>query len=195
LYADPDAIDFGAFFKRQNPMNVRILSTLRVGATFPYVLPNVWLPSSPIVDLMDAGLRDNYGQETTMRFLQVFDSWLKENTAGVLLLQIKDRRGTDWSDDFSSPDFTQFFTRPFLTLQYNWPKLQDYSQDELLSAGAGAFHFPFRKITFTYIPAEGNTYAPLNFHLTAREKQSVISSLQSEEVQSSLRGLQELLTK
>ncbi len=195
LYSDPDAIDFGTFFRRQNPDNIRILSALRVGATFPYVLPNVWLPSSPVIDLMDAGLRDNYGQETTMRFLQVFNNWVKDNTAGVVYLQIKDRRGNDWADDFSSQDFTQFFTRPFLTLQYNWPKLQDYSQDQLVSAGAEAFQFPFKKITFTYVPAGGSSYAPLNFHLTAREKLSVISSLESPEVQASLKGLQGLLKR
>lgn len=195
LYADPDAVDFGSFFHRQNPQNIRILSALRVGATFPYVLPNVWLPSEPVIDLMDAGLRDNYGQETTMRFLQVFDNWIRDNTSGVVFIQIKDRRGNDWADDFSSPDFTQFFTRPFLTLQYNWPKLQDYSQDELLSEGVPAFDFPFKKITFTYVPAEKNSYAPLNFHLTAREKLSVVGSLGSPEVERSLRGLQELMTE
>jgi hypothetical protein len=195
VYSDPDAIDFGAFFRRQNPMNVRLLSTLRVGATFPYVLPNVWLPSQPVIDLMDAGLRDDYGQENTVRFMEVFDDWLKENTGKVVLIQIKDRRGTDWGDDFSTPDFTQFFTRPFLTLQYNWPKLQDYSQDELVSSAAKSFHFNFRKVTFSYIPPEGTTYAPLNFHLTAREKQSVVMSLQSREVQASLRNLGTLLTK
>jgi hypothetical protein len=196
IFSDPDAIDFGAFFKRQHPDNIRVLSALRVGATFPYVLPNVWLPSAPVIDLMDAGLRDNYGQETTMRFLQVFDTWIRDNTWGVVFIQIKDRRGNDWVDDFSStPDFTQFFTRPFLTLQYNWPKLQDYSQEELLSAGVKAFPFPFQKITFTYIPAGGSSYAPLNFHLTAREKQSVISSLQSPEIQASLKGVEGLLKR
>lgn len=194
LYSEPDAIDFAAFFKRQNPMNIRLLSTLRVGATFPYVLPNVWLPSEPVIDVMDAGLRDNYGQETTIRFLQVFDTWIKENTSGVIFIEIRDRRGTDWADDLPGQDFTQFFTRPFLTLQNNWPKLQDYAQDELTSLSAQAFHFPFRKVTFSYVPSQGNTYAPLNFHLTAREKQSIISSLQSPEFIQSLHGLGKLLT-
>ena len=195
VYSGPDAVDFAAFFRRQNPMNARLLSTLRVGATFPYVLPNVWLPSEPVIDLIDAGLRDNYGQETTMRFLQVFDKWIRDNTAGVVFVQVQDRRGSDWNDDLDSQDFTQFFTRPFMTLQDNWPKFQDYAQGELLSFGSESFHFPFRKITFTYIPAEGSQYAPLNFHLTAREKQSVITSLQSEEVKASLESLRDVLKR
>ena len=54
---DPDAVDFGAFFTKQNPMNMRLLTALRMNATFPYVLPNVWLPTNPVVDVMDAGFQ------------------------------------------------------------------------------------------------------------------------------------------
>jgi hypothetical protein len=56
---DPDAIDFNSFFSKQDAMNINILSALRMNATFPYVLPSVWLPTNPIIDVMDAGLRDN----------------------------------------------------------------------------------------------------------------------------------------
>ena len=57
---DPDAIDFTSFLPRQN-LNLRVLSALRMNATFPQKLPNVWLPSDPVIDVMDAGLRDNFG--------------------------------------------------------------------------------------------------------------------------------------
>ena len=77
---DPDVIDFTSFFEKQDPYNLRILTALRMNATFPIVLPNVWLPSDPVIDVMDAGLRDNYGQETGLRFLEFFDDWLKHNT-------------------------------------------------------------------------------------------------------------------
>src|SRR5678809_609260 len=53
---DPDAIDFTSFFSKQDPYNLRILTALRMNATFPIVLPNVWLPSQPVIDVMDAGL-------------------------------------------------------------------------------------------------------------------------------------------
>ncbi|MBC7867835.1 MAG: hypothetical protein H7X88_09915, partial [Gloeobacteraceae cyanobacterium ES-bin-316] len=36
-----DAVDFGAMFKNQDPMNLRVLTAMRMNATFPYVLPNV----------------------------------------------------------------------------------------------------------------------------------------------------------
>src|SRR6266498_1137404 len=82
---DADAIDFTSFFSKQDPYNLSILTAMRMNATFPIVLPNVWLPSQPVIDVMDAGLRDNYGQETSLRFLEVFDDWIKQNTRGVLV--------------------------------------------------------------------------------------------------------------
>src|SRR5450432_248951 len=60
---EPDAVDFKRFFKNQDPGNMRMLTALRMNATFPYVLPNVWLPSEPVIDVMDAGFRDNFGEQ------------------------------------------------------------------------------------------------------------------------------------
>ena len=84
---DADAIDFTSYFEKQGSKNLRLLSALRMNATFPYVLPNVWLPTNPVIDVMDAGIRDNYGTETTLRFLNVFKDWIKTNTAKVVVLQ------------------------------------------------------------------------------------------------------------
>ena len=56
----------------------------------------------PVVDVMDAGIRDNYGQETMIRFLDVFNEWLKENTAGVVMIQIRDRKGSEWEENIRS---------------------------------------------------------------------------------------------
>ncbi|MGZ8517326.1 MAG: hypothetical protein ACXWWD_08250, partial [Chitinophagaceae bacterium] len=99
---DPDVIDFASFFAKQDPYNLRIMTALRMNATFPIVLPNVWLPSNPVIDVMDAGLRDNYGQETSLRFLEAFDDWINENTSGVLLIQIRDRSPGGWEYPYMS---------------------------------------------------------------------------------------------
>ncbi|HTE09387.1 MAG TPA: patatin-like phospholipase family protein, partial [Chitinophagaceae bacterium] len=112
IVPDPDEVDFAALFAKQDPMNMRLLTALRMNATFPYVLPNVWLPSKPVIDVMDAGLRDNYGPETTLRFIDVFKDWLKENTAGVIMLQIRDRKAGGWDDPFESGDISELATKP-----------------------------------------------------------------------------------
>ncbi|HNJ57672.1 MAG TPA: hypothetical protein PLH33_01450, partial [Chitinophagaceae bacterium] len=122
----PDIIDFNSFFSKQNSNNIGILSALRMNATFPYVLPNVWLPTNPVIDVMDAGLRDNFGQENTLRFIEVYKNWLKENTSKVVIIQIRDRSINDWDEVEKNKSLWSAFTKPAFLLQYNWYRLQDY---------------------------------------------------------------------
>jgi hypothetical protein len=177
---DPDAIDFQAMFAKQDPMNLRLLTALRMNATFPYVLPNVWLPSKPVIDVMDAGLRDNYGPEMSVRFVQVFKDWIEENTSGVILIQIRDRVTGGWDHPYESTDITEIFTKPLLILQYNWYKMQDYNQNDLLSMMQGSLGKNFHKISFQYVPLKEDAGAALNFHLTKREKWNIFEALENE---------------
>ncbi len=177
---DPDAIDFQAMFAKQNPLNIRLLTALRMNATFPFVLPNVWLPSRPVIDVMDAGLRDNYGPETAVRFIQVFKEWIQENTSGVVLLQIRDRVIGGWDHPYESTDITEMFTKPLLIIQYNWYKMQDYNQNDLLSLTQESMGKQFHRITFQYVPKKEDAAAALNFRLTRREKQNIFEALDNE---------------
>jgi len=175
--SDPDEVDFAALFAKQDPMNMRLLTALRMNATFPYVLPNVWLPSTPVIDVMDAGLRDNYGSETALRFADVFKDWLKENTAGVVILQIRDRKAGGWDEPYESTDVSELITKPMLLLQYNWYKMQEYSQDNTLSLTAQAMNNKLFRINFQYEARSADAKAALNFHLTQREKVNILEAL------------------
>ncbi len=177
---DPDALDYQTFFAKQDPMNLRLLTAMRMNATFPYVLPNVWLPSKPVVDVMDAGLRDNFGQETAIRFIQVFNEWIKKNTRGVVLLQIRDRKTGGWEYPFESHNVTEIVTRPMLLLQYNWYKMQEYNQNDMLSLSQLAMGQQIFKFTFQYSPKKEDARAALNFHLTKSEKQDIAEALESD---------------
>ncbi len=176
---DPDAVDFVSFFAKQDPYNIRILSALRMNATFPIVLPNVWLPSNPVIDVMDAGLRDNFGQETTLRFLSSFDDWIKDNTSGVLVLQIRDRGTGGWEMPYVSDDLSDHVTKPFLLLQHNWFKMMEYFQNDMLSYYSTNSGNPVYKITFQYAASNEQNKAALNFHLTRREEKDIMSSINS----------------
>jgi hypothetical protein len=176
---DPDAVDFGAFFKNQNPYNLRLLTALRMNATFPVVLPNVWLPSNPVIDVMDAGLRDNYGEETTLRFLETFEEWIKENTSGVLLMQIRDRSPGGWDSPYISDDISDHVTKPFLLLQHNWFKMMEYFQNDMLSYYTRHSGAVVHKVLFEYAADKEENKATLNFHLSKREKNDVVHSIKS----------------
>jgi hypothetical protein len=173
----PDAIDFNAFFSKQDPTSLRLLTALRMNATFPYVLPNVWLPTNPVIDVMDAGFRDNFGEQTSARFINVFKDWLRENTGGVVFIQIRDRKTGGWQNPYESNDITELFTKPLLLLQHNWYKMQEYNQDELLSLLQNDIRLPFRKVVFQYAPNNENDAAALNFHLTKQEKKDIVQAV------------------
>lgn len=179
ITAEPDAVDFAALFKSQAPFSLRLLSTLRINATFPYVLPNVWLPSTPIIDVMDAGMRDNFGQESSLRFLHAMEDWIKTNTGGVVFIQIRDRKDGEWDEGYEDPSITGIVTKPIMTLQHNWMKMQDYYHDEMILYAYTGYAFPFNKITFSYTPLPRQKGAALNFHLTQNEKLDIRRSLRS----------------
>jgi len=191
--SDPDAIDFNSFFHRQNPLNLRILSAMRMNATFPYVLPNVILPAEPVIDVMDAGLRDNFGQQTSLRFINYFKDWLKENTSKVVLIQIRDRQLGDWQHPYEPKSMLSFVTKPFLLLQNNWYRLQDYYQADQLNYLSQAFGRQFQKISFQYDPFKADATAALSFHLTATEKKDLEAALESKPNTNSFHEVAELL--
>ena len=191
----PDAIDFGAFFSKQDPMNLRLLTALRMNATFPYVLPNVWLPTTPVIDVMDAGFRDNFGEQTAIRFINVFRDWLRENTSGVVFIQIRDRKTGGWQNPYESNDITELVTKPLLLLQYNWYKMQEYNQDDLLGLLQNDLKVPVYKLAFQYVPKNELEAATLNFHLTRQEKSDIADALSSNANQQNFKVIKNFMNK
>lgn len=174
-----NALDYSSFFEKQQPQNTSILSALRMNATFPYALPNVALPTQPVIDVMDAGLRDNYGQETTLAFLHTFKDWLQQNTSKVVLLQIRDRNLNNWDTDIEQKQYINFLTQPFLVLQNNWYRLQDYHQSDALEYFDKNFGNGFTKLCWQYIPTKQNHAASLSFHLTPSEKKDIEEAIKN----------------
>lgn len=175
---DADAIDFNSFFEKQQSTNLRLLSALRMNATYPYVLPSVWLPSNPVIDVMDAGIRDNYGTETTLRFLNVFEDWIKANTKKVVIIQIRDREQSDWVKPKPNDYFT-YLTQPFAQLQENWFNLQDYYQAGQINYASNNFNNQLQTICWQYSPTTENARAGLSFHLTKAEKIEIAKALKN----------------
>ncbi|MBU6158503.1 MAG: hypothetical protein KGP35_05670 [Bacteroidetes bacterium] len=179
IAAEPDAVDFASLFKAQDPYNIRILTALRMNATFPLVLPNVWLPSEPVIDVMDAGMRDNYGLETPLRFISYFDSWIKEHTSGVILIQIRDhQKNKNTEIKATEHGLGDIWYKPATAVQNNFYMVQDYFQESMLSTLNKSMEI--KRFTFMYEPAANRPGAALNFHLTAQEKKSLKESVTNE---------------
>jgi Patatin-like phospholipase len=191
----PDAVDFAALFEKQNSMDLRLLTAMRMNATFPYVLPNVWLPSNPVIDVMDAGLRDNFGQETTLRFIDNFKDWIKENTSGVLIIQMRDRPTDNWQQPFESNSITDVIVTPATMMQHNWFKMQNYYYEDEFAYFKNDTALKINKIILSYTAENEEKTAALNFHLSTREKRDVIASFNNMANQTEVKKIVELLKK
>lgn len=190
-FAPPiDAIDYGQFFSAQNAYNTRLTTALRMNATFPYILPVVKLPTHPQTDIMDAGMRDNFGMEIATRYFSVHKEWIKKNTGNVIFLQIRD---TKEQDVFPFSDYSSLgsvLTDPLFVIHQKWEPFQSYAQSymkDLLPVGNVSL------INLTYIPFSTDKTASLNFHITQREKEDIYKSVDNPQNQAQIRHFLTLL--
>ena len=187
---DIDGLDFQSFFEKQNAKNLQFLTLLRMNATFPFVLPNVEMPSNPEIDVMDGGLRDNFGHETSSRFIDKFKTWLKENTSKVVIVEIRDRPLQDWGRPYEINSILGLITKPALLLQNNWFNLQDFYQKDQVNYLLNTLDSQIYKTAFSYEMPQNSTSASLSFHLTAIEKKGIANSISNPDNQKTFRIVQ-----
>jgi hypothetical protein len=185
-------IDFHDLLAKQNSNQVRFTSVMRASASFPFVMPMISLPTNPSVQLMDAGIRDNYGGKTTMEFLYSMKDWIKENTSGVIIVQIRDVKKVRNDEIYKQVSFFDKITLPFGNMYKNFPRVQDFNQDELLKISKQAFDFPVDKVSFNLLEKKLDRIS-LSWHLTRQEREKVQNAFFSKENQQSLKVLEGLL--
>jgi len=185
-------VDYQYFFRDNLPNNIRFSSVIRAQATFPFVLPMVTLPTNPGVQLMDAGLRDNYGSKAMMEFLYEMKEWIEENTSGVIVLQIRDTKKIMDNETYRKVSLLDKITLPFGNMYRNFARTQDFDQEELLKLGASSFKTPVEFIEFNLRENKKDRIS-LSWHLTGNEKQKIERAYKSSRNQASLRKLESLL--
>ncbi len=172
-----DAVDFTTLFRQQDPYKMRITSALRMSATFPVILPVVMLPSTPQMNIMDAGLRDNFGTEVATRYLFVFKDWIKAHAGNVIYLQIRDTREAEMSRGSEQNSLISMIIDPMFTIQSKWGPIQSFYSGDLRDLNAHVFDGKLKYISLEYIPEKTDRSAPLNFHLTQRERTDLYRSI------------------
>jgi len=190
-----DAVDFGKIFQEQDAMNLKFTTALRMNATYPYILPNVHLPSSPEIEVLDAGFRDNHGITSATRFIHVFKDWIIENTDGVVLVQIDTKDGINEVTPSDADGLIGSIFNP-LGIAGKLLKLQEFEHDTNLG-----FIFDllgednFDVVRFSYQPTEHNEKASMTYHLTKREKHDIMDAFYLEENQENLKLFMDILHK
>ncbi|TAE69503.1 MAG: patatin-like phospholipase family protein [Bacteroidetes bacterium] len=157
-------IDFLRFFHQQKAGNLRFLTAMRMSATFPYVTPNVKLPSQPEMEIMDAGLSDNFGVGDATRFIYTFRKWIEENTSGIVILSIRDSQKDQPMERKLEPSLFQKIFTPVTSFFENLEYLQDITNDNLVEYAKDWFpkDFGVHRIEFQYVPFSKNLKEVLN---------------------------------
>lgn len=199
-------VDFHRFFKDQDSEDLRFLSALRMSATFPYITPNTTLPTEPPIQIMDAGISDNFGMSDAVRYLYAFRDWFSENTSGVVFLSIRDspklgtitaRKGQTIIDDM---------TQPISSVYNNFENFQDITSDMLIGHAHSWLHVPIHRFDLqyqaeNYVPIlqkmdsirQNSARASLSWRLTTREKDGVVSNINSARNREELEKIVKLL--
>jgi len=204
--AKVSGIDFHRFFKEQDSEDLRFLSALRMSATFPYITPNTTLPTNPPIQIMDAGISDNFGVSDAVRFLYAFREWIKENTAGVVFVSIRDSPKLRQINEKSSQTIMDNMTQPISSVYNNFENFQDITSDMLIGQAHSWLPLPIDRIDIEY-QSENYTVvlqkmdsirnnsarASLSWRLTTREKQGIVNNIYSDKNREAIQKLLKIL--
>lgn len=190
----------------QDGDSLRLLSAMRMSATFPYITPNTTLPTDPPVQIMDAGISDNFGITDAVRFLYAFRDWVSTNTSGVIVLSIRDSPKLTPVSAKPGQSIVDALTQPIASVYNNFENFQDITNDNLLSYADTWLDVPVHRVDIQYFPTtyvpilqnmdsirQHNARASLSWRLTAREKQGVVETVEAGRNRQALQTLVQLL--
>jgi len=173
-----DAVEFNSLFKAQNARGLLMSSAVRMNGTFPMIFPSVFLPSEPVIEIMDAGLVDNHGFEITYRFLYHLREWIKENVSKIIVLDIRSYKKKEKIEDHSIKRLLQKIFTP-VSVYDNWGIIQDYGHDNLAGLMNEILDDKLQVISFENTPSKTTGKVSMSLHLMEKEKLAIENSLSS----------------
>lgn len=142
--ASTPAIEFFDMFESRDDKarnRLTLASAVRMSATFPYVTPSVVLPTDPPRHVVDAGYYDNFGVNLAARWIAANAEWIEQNTAGILLVQIRAFRNERalklYDPDYQKPATTD--DEATASAGFEWPSLH---LAQVLHNGFGEWFVP-----------------------------------------------------
>ncbi|MCH8905439.1 MAG: hypothetical protein IIA45_16185 [Bacteroidetes bacterium] len=192
-HSNIDGVEFTRLLVNHDPYNLKFTSALRMNASFPYITPNAVLPTWPELEIVDAGIRNNYGVETAVRFLFVFREWIAKNTDGVVFLQIRDLPKRLATENKKRETVLDKIMNPIGDAYVNLQAFQDFSNESLTESVEIWFDGSFDIIELHYVTSNTERRAALSWHLTSREKESIIGAIDQPSNISNLNKLKRLI--
>lgn len=186
-------IDYQQLFRENKPNNLKYLSALRMSANFPYILPMVSLPSTPNLEIVDAGIKDNYGLQTSTEFLDQFSDWISQNTNGVIIIEIRDTPKLKPIDaEVNHNSLMQRLTLPVGNIIKNVLRIQDYNNAQLLEKTIANYPTAIESFTL-FVNQEENQNISMSWHLTKLDCNKIYNSIESKHNQKTIHAIKDLL--
>ena len=187
-----EEVEYSRLFWRQDADNLKFTSALRMNATFPFIMPLVTLPSEPAIEIIDAGARDNYGMKTAMKFIFSFRNWLKENTSGIVIVQIRERSKEPKINGSKERTILANISKPVGSFYENLFNIQDFTNDQLIQYTSKWYEGKIDVIDFQLEVEKGGSIS-LSWHLTNKEKRQIVEAMELPDNQIAMRRLAELI--
>ncbi|MCB0508207.1 MAG: hypothetical protein KDD21_07910 [Bacteroidetes bacterium] len=175
-----DAVEYMRFFKSKGAENINFIDALRTNATYPYIMPAVYLPTIPEIKAMDAGIRENTGLAVSTRFYSVFKDWIEQNTSGVIFISLRVDNKLHQFETTKKPTYISEFLSPIGTIFNNFLLLQNYNADISISYLENASKTSIDVLNFNYDQSNKRKKASMSWHLTNGEKRDIKSAYSQE---------------
>ncbi len=191
------ALEFRELFPQA--ADFKLSTAVRMSATFPYITPAAELPTVPPRRVVDAGYYDNFGVNLAAEWIYHNRGWIRRNTSGVCLIQIRDfltqeRRRQLFDPEEDTAPWSLFrglhgFTGPFAGLLQARESVMSFRNDEQLQALDDWFNEEGRRSRswfsdgsrsqfFTTIVFECPQEIALSWYLPEADKRKILAGFQ-----------------
>ncbi len=156
--------------------------------------------------MMDAGISDNFGLSDAVRFVYAFREWIDENTSGVIFVSIRDSPKLHTIAEKKGQTILDALTQPISSVYNNFENFQDITSDLLIGQAHSWLKAPIDRVDIQYQAEsyvdllqgmdsirQNNARASLSWRLTTREKEGIVSNINSEKNKMELKKLKLLL--
>jgi len=108
------------------------------------------------------------------------------------VLKVRDTKKTLIGETYENIGLFERLLLPFGNMYGNFPRVQDFNQDELFSTAIRSMDYPIEVVTFN-LREHYDDKISLSWHLTQKEKLKISNAVFSEENSRSVERLKKLL--
>jgi hypothetical protein len=158
----------------------RLGTAARMSASFPFVASAVDLPTSPRRRVVDAGYYDNYGVALASAWIYRYGRWIKANTSGVVLIQVRDgiserqRLHSASADDatWQLSRSIEWLTGPAAGINSAWQAAMSFHNDLQVQSLSDSLNTEQREF-FTTVVFECPQEIALNWYITTKDRNKI----------------------